>query len=173
MGSGALVGIVGTFAFTRIRRRVGLERTGLFSFSAEIMCLTLCVASIWAPGSPFDPFHWHEKSQSNVSLHTCNMSETTAPSYIPLPTPIIAKDRNFSSSNDQSASRLQTLTADSNATTPLICPTEFTGHSYFSIALLMAGIISARFGEFTFFLHCIKVHIILYSLNTEAIGSLN
>ena len=37
-------------------RRIGLERTGLIAYSTEILCLSLCVASIWASGSPFDPY---------------------------------------------------------------------------------------------------------------------
>lgn len=28
---------------------------GLYGFAFEVACLTLCVGSIWAPGSPFDP----------------------------------------------------------------------------------------------------------------------
>lgn len=32
----------------------GIERTGLMGFWAEIAALSLCVASVWAPGSPLD-----------------------------------------------------------------------------------------------------------------------
>ncbi len=28
---------------------------GLYGFALEAACLTLCVASVWAPGTPFDP----------------------------------------------------------------------------------------------------------------------
>ena len=28
--------------------------TGMCGFGLEVLCLTLCVASVWAPGSPFD-----------------------------------------------------------------------------------------------------------------------
>lgn len=55
MGSSAVFGIIGTFAYPIIRHRVGLVRTGLIALSCEVSCLTLCVASIWMPGSPFDP----------------------------------------------------------------------------------------------------------------------
>ena len=32
-----------------------LTDAGLFGFTWEVICLILCVGSIWAPGSPFDP----------------------------------------------------------------------------------------------------------------------
>mgnify|MGYP003573967192 CR=1 FL=1 len=54
MALAGVTGIASTFLFTRLRRKVGLERTGLISFNLEILCLTLAVASVWAPGSPFD-----------------------------------------------------------------------------------------------------------------------
>ena len=31
------------------------NKTGLYGFGLEAMCLILCVISIWTPGSPFDP----------------------------------------------------------------------------------------------------------------------
>ena len=52
MGLGGLTGIIATFIYPRSRKAIGLERTGLFAFAAEIACLTLCVVSIWTPGSP-------------------------------------------------------------------------------------------------------------------------
>jgi len=55
MSLAGATGILGTFAFTWFRRRVGLERTGLFAFNFELLCLTLTVVSVWAPGSVFQP----------------------------------------------------------------------------------------------------------------------
>ena len=55
MSLGGLTGVLGSYAFTWFRRRIGLERTGLIAFNLELACLTLCVASIWAPGSVFEP----------------------------------------------------------------------------------------------------------------------
>ena len=62
MGLGGATGILGTFLFTRLRRRLGLEQTGVIAFSAEVTCLSLAVVSVWAPGSPFDP-HFTARSQ--------------------------------------------------------------------------------------------------------------
>ena len=55
IGLAGATGILGTFLFTRLRKRLGLERTGIIAFSMEAFCLSLAVASVWAPGSPFDP----------------------------------------------------------------------------------------------------------------------
>lgn len=55
MSLAGATGILGTVAFTWFRRRVGLERTGLFAFNFELLCLTLSVVSVWAPGSLFQP----------------------------------------------------------------------------------------------------------------------
>ena len=54
MGLAGATGILGTVLFTRLRRRLGLQRTGLIAFSAQLSCLTLAVVSVWTPGSPFD-----------------------------------------------------------------------------------------------------------------------
>lgn len=64
-----LMGITGTFLFTRVRKRLGLERTGVIAFLAEISCLTLAVASIWVTGSPFD---MHYKSRAKL---LCNHTD--------------------------------------------------------------------------------------------------
>ncbi|GAV02538.1 hypothetical protein RvY_13086-1 [Ramazzottius varieornatus] len=55
MAFGAAVGIAGTFVFPVLRKKIGLERTGLNALFLQLVFLTLCVVSIWLPGSPFDP----------------------------------------------------------------------------------------------------------------------
>ena len=57
MALSGLTGIIGTIVFTILRRRIGLERTGLVAFNLEILCITLCVLSVWMPGSPFEPLY--------------------------------------------------------------------------------------------------------------------
>ena len=54
MGASAIFGMLGTFIYPVLRRRVGLVRTGLLALSAQVVCLSLCVVSVWMPGSPFD-----------------------------------------------------------------------------------------------------------------------
>ena len=48
------VGVVGARLFPCARSRIGLEKTGMLGFIFLSACLTLSVASIWSPGSPFD-----------------------------------------------------------------------------------------------------------------------
>lgn len=52
---GACMGLLGSITFPLLVRCIGVERTGLYGFALEVACLTLCVGSVWAPGSPFDP----------------------------------------------------------------------------------------------------------------------
>ncbi|XP_053453091.1 solute carrier family 40 member 1 [Nycticebus coucang] len=54
MGASAITGIMGTVAFTWLRRKCGLVRTGLISGWAQLSCLILCVISVFMPGSPLD-----------------------------------------------------------------------------------------------------------------------
>lgn len=76
MGASAVSGICGTVAFTWVRKKCGLIRTGFISGVAQLSCLMLCVASVFAPGSPFDlsvsPFQ---------DLYTHLMGGTTLPEH--------------------------------------------------------------------------------------------
>ena len=57
-------------------RRLTLTTTGLLGFSLQTLCLTLCVFSVWAPGSPFSLASWDSSISSNISLviHDDNIS---------------------------------------------------------------------------------------------------
>jgi len=78
MGLAGATGILGTFLFTRLRKRLGLERTGLIAFSVEVSCLSLAVGSVWAPGSPFDLQFATRPSRPacNESLETSSFNVT-------------------------------------------------------------------------------------------------
>jgi len=77
MGLAGATGILGTFLFTRLRKRLGLERTGLIAFTAEVSCLSLALASVWAPGSPFDPqFTTGPHHVCNASLELASFNTT-------------------------------------------------------------------------------------------------
>ncbi|XP_061464212.1 solute carrier family 40 member 1 [Rhineura floridana] len=54
MGASAISGIMGTVAFTWLRRKCGLVRTGIISGVAQLASLVLCVISVFLPGSPLD-----------------------------------------------------------------------------------------------------------------------
>ncbi|KAK7070392.1 hypothetical protein SK128_003748 [Halocaridina rubra] len=64
----SLFGILGAVVYPKLRAKIGIVRTGLFGFGAETMCLTLCVASVFAPGSPFDANALISKSGSSSKM---------------------------------------------------------------------------------------------------------
>ena len=76
MGVSAVFGILGTFAYPVLRRRVGLMRTGIFALSSQVACLTLCVVSIWMPGSPFDPLYL---VRPHEPVDLCNYTTSVLP----------------------------------------------------------------------------------------------
>ena len=49
----AVVSAVSTRLYPLLLARLGLNNTGLLGFTLEAACITLCLASVWAPGSPF------------------------------------------------------------------------------------------------------------------------
>jgi len=49
------IGVLGSLAFPTLRKRMGVERSGVLGMSILVFCITFCVVSIWLPGSPFDP----------------------------------------------------------------------------------------------------------------------
>lgn len=159
MAAGAITGIIGTFLYPLIRKRIGLERTGLFGFFFEVMFLCLCVASIWAPGSPFDPFlkdsanpvlvcglttendtvlangNWTDDvySITDISIHNNTLPIGTGNNS--LGTQEMQQNiTGFNSSGYVTGCRGQA--ADNSR------------HSFISIWLLLAGIIGARCGKY-------------------------
>ena len=76
MGVSAVFGILGTFAYPVMRRRLGLMRTGIFALSSQVACLTLCVVSIWMPGSPFDPLYL---VRPHEPVDLCNYTTSALP----------------------------------------------------------------------------------------------
>jgi len=58
LAASALLGIAGSLAFPALRRAAGgAGRAGLFGMAALVSALSLCVVSVWLPGSPFDPWY--------------------------------------------------------------------------------------------------------------------
>merc|ERR1711962_375923 len=50
-------GIAGSSAFPLLRRKLGVECSGVLGMGLLLASLLFCVVSIWLPGSPFDPHH--------------------------------------------------------------------------------------------------------------------
>lgn len=123
MGASAVSGICGTVAFTWVRKKCGLIRTGFLAGVAQLSCLLLCVVSVFVPGSPFDlsvsPF------QSMIShLLGDNVPLPEAPTM---------------------ASRITEAQAVLNISTMQAEEVPYV-ESYLSVSLLFAGVIAARVG---------------------------
>lgn len=125
MGASAVSGICGTVAFTWIRKKCGLIRTGFISGIAQLSCLIMCVVSVFAPGSPFDltvsPFK---------DLYTHLIGEKTLP--------------------EADHSLTSFLTGGNATTTPAPAEEQPPLQSYLSVSLLFAGVIAARIGLWSF-----------------------
>ncbi|XP_045416057.1 solute carrier family 40 member 1 isoform X1 [Lemur catta] len=129
MGASAVTGIMGTVAFTWLHRKCGLVRTGVISGLAQLSCLTLCVISVFMPGSPLDlsvsPF---EDIRSRFI-----QGESITPTKIP-ETAIITE---MYMSNGSDPANIIPETGPKPV--PII-----------SVSLLFAGVIAARVGLWSF-----------------------
>lgn len=129
MGASAITGIMGTVAFTWLRRKCGLVRTGLISGFAQLSCLILCVISVFMPGSPLDlsvsPFK---------DIHSRFIQVEPLPTNIPTESPEII-----------STTEMHTLNVSVSAD---VAPdVGLNPESIISVSLLFAGVIAARIGK--------------------------
>jgi len=112
----ALVGVLGATAFPPLRKLLGVERAGVAGMTLLVSALTACVASIWLPGSPFDP-----------TAEEPDVFDKTTTTIMPLTS---------SSSNSTSQNGEAEDVWDCAANPPDVT----------SVAVLLTGIITARFG---------------------------
>ncbi|XP_028924929.1 solute carrier family 40 member 1 [Ornithorhynchus anatinus] len=128
MGASAITGIGGTVAFTWLRRRCGLVRTGLISGAAQLACLSLCVLSVFMPGSPLDltvsPFQYIGSRSFQKEAPTTLAPLMTTPNGL-----------------------LWRNSSDLPSPTPQASPQPV---SFISVSLLFAGVIAARIGLWSF-----------------------
>nr|XP_045601308.1 solute carrier family 40 member 1-like isoform X1 [Procambarus clarkii]XP_045601309.1 solute carrier family 40 member 1-like isoform X1 [Procambarus clarkii] len=130
----SLFGIFGSLASPILRSKIGVTNTGLVGFGSETLCLTLCVASVFAPGSPFDVSALLRIGQSSTDL--TNSTLTTPPYFtLNLTTP--------------PSDIIETEIVSLNAT-KWIRDESSTGATeeteYMFVILLLTGIITSRFG---------------------------
>ena len=78
-GVGSLFGVFATFIYPRLRNAVGVVRCGLFSMSFQFSCLLLCVAAVFAPGSPLFLL---PENYRQVPVPVCKPTYNTAPTSI-------------------------------------------------------------------------------------------
>jgi len=86
-GLSAVMGVAGARIFPLARKRLGLEKTGCLGFLWLTSCLLFCVASVWAPGSPFDPTNSYVTAVAGSNLdqvHQSDKNGTRAEAHISL-----------------------------------------------------------------------------------------
>lgn len=131
MGASAISGIMGTVAFTWLRKKCGLVRTGFISGIAQLTSLVLCVISVFMPGSPLDlsvsPF---------VDIGTRFLEGEPLATVSP---PGVA--------HDYFTTDMPNLLINSNSTTSGL---EENSIPLVSVSLLFAGVIAARVGLWAF-----------------------
>uniref|UniRef100_A0A671F9T1 Solute carrier family 40 member n=1 Tax=Rhinolophus ferrumequinum TaxID=59479 RepID=A0A671F9T1_RHIFE len=134
MGASAITGIMGTVAFTWLRRKCGLVRTGLISGFAQVSCLILCVISVFMPGSPLDlsvsPFQ-----DIRSRFIQAEPLSTNLPTEIP--EIIFTTEMHMSNGSDSTNTSLDIYMGPKS-------------ESIISVSLLFAGVIAARIGLWSF-----------------------
>ena len=134
MALAGVTGIIGTFLFTLMAKRCGLERTGVFAFLAELSCLVLALASVWAPGSKFDFQAAFRNSEEQFSL-----------SDIPS---ILSANSSYKTSSEFHVNISSTLEDDLLITSTPVTEMNSLPSPNISMVLLLVGIIMSRIGAY-------------------------
>ena len=132
-----LNGIIATLIYPRARKAVGLERTGLYAFAAELAALTLCVISLWTPGSPSHMY----KHAIPISKQD-NCSDTSAIQYN-----ATSELMSFNKSNMWVNVSDMTATNMSNSYVSGT-PSQCVSRPLTSVVLYLVGITGSRIGKF-------------------------
>ena len=66
VGASCIVGVCASMLFPFFRKCIGLAKTGIVGMTTLVATLSLCLASIFLKGSPFDPYYFHH--QKHVSF---------------------------------------------------------------------------------------------------------
>ena len=142
VGLSAIIGIFGSLAFPVLRRKVGLHKTGLIGFGSVISTLTLCVVSIWLPGSPFEPFYF-QKQDITINNELPQRPSTT------LDLATTTTITNISSLlKNETSSYIENSTLSYLNQSEVIKTDDSTCYvsSFISVSVLLVGIILHRFG---------------------------
>ncbi|KAE8580127.1 hypothetical protein XENTR_v10024317 [Xenopus tropicalis] len=121
-GVSAIVGILGTMAFTWFQKRCGLIQTGGISGIGQLSSLTLCVVSVFMPGGSLNLFN---TSYANVSNNEI-IEEYSISTYVPY-TVLLEANITENSSSVSSVSMKEDLS---------------------SVILLFTGVIASRAGMY-------------------------
>ncbi|KAH9513331.1 hypothetical protein Btru_034644 [Bulinus truncatus] len=139
MGAGACFGIIATFTYPFIVKRLGLPGTGVLGLSLQVSSLCLCIVSLWLPGSPFDLFYTQNVTHVSSTLDTHNMTQSSAwVQPITSLSPLV----NVSGLKGAHPDMFTNTTNVPNVSAPEQIPSV-------SIWVMMAGVVLARFGLWT------------------------
>ncbi|XP_032065712.1 solute carrier family 40 member 1 [Thamnophis elegans] len=131
MGASAVTGILGTVAFTWLRNKCGLIRTGIISGIAQLSSLVLCVISVFTPGSPLD-------------LTVSPFADISARLFESNPLPTLAPNGDFL---EMAFTTEMPALINATSSDPGLAPSPV---SLISVSLLFAGVIVARVGLWSF-----------------------
>ncbi|XP_059174754.1 solute carrier family 40 member 1-like [Physella acuta] len=148
MGVGAGFGIIATFTYPYIVRRVGLPYTGVMALGLQVLCLTLCVIAVWLPGSPFDltlETNIDKNTELNSSDTRYNSSSTVyiKPIHTYINTSNVSVDYPMDILGNSTSLNVSALNAERNITR------TYRTEATVSIWVMMAGVVLARFGLWT------------------------
>ena len=121
-GLGSLLGIAGTYLFPLIRNRIGLPKTGLVGNILQVSMLSMCVVSIWLPGSP---------SSLTNNQHSKRLNNTVTPA------------RNLTRLHSY---KVQSISLDIQGSPANVTTEADDEINNISILVFMAGIILSRSG---------------------------
>ena len=76
VGISAIIGVLGSLTFPVLRKKVGLNTTGVVGTITQLAALAICVVSIWLAGSPFN-FYYFSNNNDDSSYSTTSMPSTT------------------------------------------------------------------------------------------------
>ena len=85
VGISAIIGVLGSLTFPVMRKKIGLNTTGVVGTFTQMAALSICVVSIWLAGSPFDMYYFSDTNDGN--------STTTMPPSTTLTT--VLEDKNM------------------------------------------------------------------------------
>ncbi len=144
IGASGLTGLIAAFIFTRVRKRMGLERTGLLAFSLEIACLVLVVASVWAPGTIFDPSCLSGECHNEESPSTdCHKSGNNTLCTVQGP---VSQDLNGTLEDGVKETAYSVMDGLNNSRTSNDTQATSPPHDRTSAALFLTGFITSRVG---------------------------
>ena len=142
VGASAIFGVVGSLTYPMLRRKIGLNKTGIVGVFCQVSALSVCVVSIWLAGSPFDIYYFQDNNSS--TMNTTEINNSTLNTYYQGN----SNNTNSSLNGIQGSINNTSLMPDllTNSTEISDTSQDCTTSSFASVAAFLAGVIGARFG---------------------------